>query len=92
MGVYVWLLVVFFFFFFEYFVSFLISQSPRLGRESWLLYFYWPLDVTWLFIGLYIFHTDPWIGLQCVIVAFHGYAQLLLTPCINVNKKIVYCL
>ena len=35
-----------------------------LGREGWLLCFYFVLDDMWL-----IFLTLPWVGLQCAIVA-----------------------
>ena len=76
----------------QYVVSFLVLQPSRWGRESWLLKFYRLLDVMWLFflsprnmmrrgsrsvIALCLFLKVPWVGLQCVIVAFPGHAHLL---------------
>ena len=61
----------------RYFVSFLVLQSSRWERESWLLYFYCFLDAMWL---LLFFASSSWYcGLVCsVIVAFPGHTHLLL--------------
>ena len=51
----------------QYLVSFLFLQSPRRERES-LAPYCCHVDVS----ILCLFHTVPWVGVQCVIMAFPG--------------------
>ena len=61
----------------KYLVSFLVLQSPRLRRESWLLYFYCLLIHVIISIQC-LFPTVPWVGLRRVIVAFLYHTHVLL--------------
>ena len=60
----------------HYFLSILVLQSSRRERQMFslpLLAFGWlvTVNVLWLFL------TVPWVGLQCVIVVFPDYTQVL---------------
>ena len=52
----------------SYFVSFLVSQSSRWGRESWLLYICYHFDVMWLLLFFCLFLAVLWFILQCMII------------------------
>ena len=52
----------------QYLVSDLVFQSSRGGRVSGMLCF------------KCLFFAVPLVGLQCVIVAFHGHTHLRFTP------------
>ena len=64
----------------HYFMSFLVLQSSRRGRESLLLCYYCLLDVLLLQIP-----CSSWVSLQFVIVVFPDHTHLLFMRNIHLH-------
>ena len=61
----------------QYFVSFLVLQSSHCGREIILFALLLLSSVCPVAVIVHCpFLTVPWVGLQCVTVAFPGHAHL----------------
>ena len=63
-----------------FFYSVLCPSSAAItcmGNESWLLYFNCVPEVLWLLVLVSLFLTEPYVGLQCVIVVIPIYTYLL---------------
>ena len=66
----------------QYFVSLLVLQLSRGGRERCLIYFYGLLDVMWL---LLLFATSSWCrGSVCIVTLWHFLFKL--TYCFDEHK------
>ena len=58
-------------------VSFLVLQSSRRGRQSWLLYFGLSSLCRVTVSVLWDFLIKPWVGLLCVIVVFPDHTHFV---------------
>ena len=75
----------------QYFVTFRTGFAIILLGErepvAFLLLSSWCHDCG--FFVLCLFHTVPWVGLQCVIKAFSGQTHFLFTR--RANRFILFC-